>query len=286
MSKDDPKKGRRQFRLLPIVGIALATPFLVWFAIGDVSFGGPGRVGLFHEFGPYQVGPESGYLVGGLAALVALAALGVLVVDTSRGVVSWWWWAAVVTAAGAGAVGAFGWRVATAGVVGANIGGGFALVVGPVVIAGMLVVAVWFAFVAGNEDASSGRGAGRRHALRWAWVLTVTALLVAPGLYAVEGALFRYERMLNKPSDVGPGLISPRQYADVRSGQTQAAVQKRLGPQFSGWDDQYFPRHYPHPAPGLLCDDYLNGDYTIAYRFCFRRGVLISKASEENELGP
>lgn len=222
-------------------------------------------------------------MVGGVAAVIALVAFGVLVVRTREGVVNGWSWAVVVTLAGAGSVGAVGWRVATAGVGGANIGGGFALILGPLMIAGLLVLGVWLAFVAGRESASSGSGEGRRHALRWAWLLTVAGLLVAPGLYVAEDALFRYERALSKPSDVGPGLISPRQYADVRSGQTQAAVQKRLGPQFSGWDDQYFPRHYPTPIAGLLCDDYLNGEYTIAYRFCFRKGVLVSKASEEHD---
>jgi hypothetical protein len=283
VSLDDRSKERRASLWLPTLGIALATPFLVWFAVGDVSFGGPGRLGNFHELGPYTVGPESGYVVGGVAAVVALVAFAVLVLRTREGAVNWWWWAAVVILAGAGSVGAIGWRVATAGVVGANIGGGFALILGPLMIAGLLVLAVWLAYVAGQESARSGKGSGRRHALRWAWLLTVAALLVAPGLYAVEGALFRYERALSKPSDVGPGLISPRQYADVRSGQTQAAVQKTLWPEFSGWDDEYFPRHYPTPTAGLVCDDYLNGEYTIAYRFCFRDGVLVSKASEEHD---
>lgn len=59
MSKDDPVKGRRASQWLPTAGIALATPFLVWFAIGDY-YGGP-----VYRFGPYQVGPEFGYVVGG-----------------------------------------------------------------------------------------------------------------------------------------------------------------------------------------------------------------------------
>ena len=247
----------------------------MWFAIGDVS------TGDYHVFGPYNVGPSSGYYVG-VAAVIALAAIGALVAKARQGALNPWWWGVVVTLVVAGSVGAFGWRVATAGVGGANIGGGFALIVGPVVIAGLLVAAVWFAFVAGQEAGPSG-STGRRDALRWAWLLTVAALLVAPGLYAVEDALFRYERALSKPSDVGPGLISPRQYADVRSGESHAAVQARFGPEFSGWDDEYFPQHYPTPAPGLLCDDYLNGEYTIAYRFCFRNGVLVSKAREEHD---
>ena len=46
VSKDVRVMERRAFRLLPTAGIALATPFLVWFAIGDRSFRGTGGVGL------------------------------------------------------------------------------------------------------------------------------------------------------------------------------------------------------------------------------------------------
>ena len=57
--------GRRASLLLPTAGLTLSTPFLACFAIGDVSFGGPGSVGLSHEFGPYHVGLEgAGSIIG------------------------------------------------------------------------------------------------------------------------------------------------------------------------------------------------------------------------------
>jgi hypothetical protein len=194
-------------------------------------------------------------------------------------------WAVAVILAGAGSVGASGWRVLTAGVVGANIGGGLVLLWGPLVIAGLLVVAVRFAVTAGQESAPSGRRAGRRQARKWAGLLTRAALLVAPALYAVEYALTQYQYTVPQHDDM-VGLITPRQYADVRPGQTQAAVQKRLGPKlldldFKGFPPQAVP-HFP-PTPGLVCDHYLDNDYTIYYRFCFRRGVLVSKASDRTE---
>ena len=61
--------------------------FLAWFAIGDVS------TGLSREFGPYQVRPEPGYVVGGVAAMIAAAAIGVLVIRTRQGVADWRSWA-------------------------------------------------------------------------------------------------------------------------------------------------------------------------------------------------
>jgi hypothetical protein len=99
MSKDDPVKGQRASLWLPVAGIAFATPFLVWFAIGDHS-GGPSN-----EFGPYQMGSESGYPVGGVATIVAVAAVAVLIIRTRRGVVDRRLWAVVATLAAAGALG-------------------------------------------------------------------------------------------------------------------------------------------------------------------------------------
>jgi hypothetical protein len=116
MSEDDPVKGRRAPQWLPTAGIALATPFLVWFAIGESP------TYASYRFGPYEVGPESGYVVGGMAAIVAVAAVAVLVIRTLRGVVGRSW-AVVVPLAMAGALGAAGWRLCTASYSGADIGG-------------------------------------------------------------------------------------------------------------------------------------------------------------------
>lgn len=162
--------GRRASRLLPTAGVALATPILAWFAIGDLSFS---KTAGYHLVGPYQVGPESGYVVGGVAAAVAAAAMGVLVLRTRQGIVDRRSWAVVATLAGAGTLGALGWRSVTAGVVGANIGGGFAALVFPLLIAGLLVGAVWLA------------GGGGRQRLWRTWLLTLAAVLVAPALYTV-----------------------------------------------------------------------------------------------------
>jgi hypothetical protein len=57
MTKDVPVKGRRSSLLLPTAGIALTTPFLVWFAVGDLSFK---RTSPDHMFGPYQVARSPG----------------------------------------------------------------------------------------------------------------------------------------------------------------------------------------------------------------------------------
>ena len=171
MSKDDTSKKRRPSLLLPIAGIALATPFLVWVAIGEVS------IGSSHEYGPYDVGPESGYVVGGVAAINAAVAIAVMVIRTRQGAANWWSWAVVALLVGAEAVGAYGWRVLTGGYNGAPLGIAIVSVVWPPLIAAPLVAAVWFAWGGGHLR------------LRWTWLLTVVAVLVAPALFAVMGAL-------------------------------------------------------------------------------------------------
>jgi hypothetical protein len=171
MTEDRTAKERRTSLLLPTAGVALATPFLAWLVIGEVS------TGPAHELGPYHVGPESGFVVGGVAAMIAAAAISVLVIRMRQGVVDWRSWGVVAALAAAGAVGAYGWRVFTGGYSGAPLGVGFVWLLGPPLIAGLLVVAVWLA-----------RSTGRQR-LRRTWVLTLAAVLVAPTLYVFLGAL-------------------------------------------------------------------------------------------------
>lgn len=163
---------QRASRWLAIAGIALATPFLVWFAIGPIRPWGPS-----YEFGPYQVGPDSGPLVVGPAAVIALLSVGVLIVLTRHGAFDFQSWTAVVVVAIAGALGAAGWRVGTSGYSGADIGGPVVLLLDPLLIAGLLVGAVWIS------------GAGGRRTRRQIWLLTVGAALVAPGLFGVMEVL-------------------------------------------------------------------------------------------------
>ncbi|HEX7538554.1 MAG TPA: hypothetical protein VF391_16310 [Dermatophilaceae bacterium] len=240
---------------LPGAGIALSTPFLVWFAIGDLS----SRGGFWHEFGPYDVGPESGYVVGGVAAVVALAASGVLVIRSRQGVVDWRSWAVVAALAGAGSLAAAGWRVLTAGVRGHSPAGFVAGIVVPVLVAGLLVAAVWLA------------GSGGRQPLRRTLSLTVAAVLVAPLLFTVQSVL-----SLRQTRD---GLITARQYAGVRICETRSVLREKLGHEARA-DFNVFPP----VAAGLQCDYYYDGDAAgpaapDAYQFCFRAGVLVSKGS-------
>lgn len=253
MSKDDPVRRRRVPQWLSTAGIALATPFLVWFAIGESP------TYASYTFGPYEVGPESGFLVGGTAALVAALSLVVLIVRALQGFLQGRSWGIVATLAVAGALGAAGWRVGTSSYSGADIGGPVVLFFVPLLIAGLLVVSVRLA------------GGGGRWTVRRTLLLTVAAVLVAPAMYAVMFALSVY--------DADKGLITARQYVDARIGETRSAVHEKLGREGS---DDFSVLDFPPEAPGLLCDYYAEVDASgapgpHAYQFCFSAGVLVSK---------
>jgi len=141
--------------------------------------------------------------------------------------------------------------------VGANIGAGLMLLIGPWLIVALLVLAVWLAF------------AGGRWSLRRAWLFTLASVLVAPALYAGLAALDAY--------DVSAGLITARQYADVRIGQSRSAVHERLGREIPKDEAFDFPS-----VPGLLCEFYYEVNTGAQsclhlYQFCFRRGVPVRK---------
>lgn len=97
MSKDDPVRGRAAPKWLPTAGIALSNPFLVWFAIGEPP------VWQVYRFGPYDVGPRSGNVVGWVAAIVAISSVTFLVIRTRRGTADLLSWPISVVLAIAGA---------------------------------------------------------------------------------------------------------------------------------------------------------------------------------------
>jgi hypothetical protein len=108
----------------------------------------------------------------------------------------------------------------------------------PVLIAGLLVGTVWIAAPGGHRQR------------RRTWLLTGAAVLVAPALYSAMFALSAY--------DDAAGLITARQYVDVRVGQTRSAVHDRLGRE---GDDLAYAVFQPG-APGSLCDYYRNRFWT------------------------
>ena len=126
--------------LAAATALATATPVATWFLVGDLS-----SEGFTEDHLDYMVrAPELPWLVEVLAGAVAVA-----VVVTSaaalgqafhQGRLRRGWSATVVPLAVAGVILGFGGRTVTAGVIGANIGGGFILVLG-FPVAGLLLIA-------------------------------------------------------------------------------------------------------------------------------------------------
>lgn len=234
------------------VGLAVAVPALTWWAIGPL-----GRQMPDHEYGPYHVPLALERVAGVAAILIAVAAVAGIVVST-RGRTPRHSMAAGTTLClvAAGAFGAAGWRAETAGVVGANIGGGLVLLAGPMVIAGLLVAAV--------RIERQARGTTMAHSTLLTWL----AALAAPVLLAVQFGLSWYDQSI--------GVISAGEYATVQVGDQHSGVRDRLG-RPGDPVDWFFT-----PAPtGATCEYYHHGitRWTV-YQLCYRDGVLVSKKQE------
>lgn len=234
------------------VGLAVAAPALTWWAIGPL--GGPMPD---HLYGPYRVPLALERFAGVAAILIAVAAVvGIAVSARGRTPRHSMAVGATLCLVAAGAFGAAGWRVETAGVVGANIGGGLVWLAGPIVIAGLLVAAV--------RIERQARGTTMAH---WA-LLTGLAALAAPVLFAVQFGLSWYDQSI--------GVISAGEYATVQVGDQHSGVRDRLGR--PGDPVDWF---FTSAPTGANCEYYSGkGTTPTLYQLCYRDEVLVSKKQE------
>ena len=121
------------------LGLVLAVPVATWWLVGDLSTV-PVSAGRDYAFRPWPIGPVAARAAGAGSLVVGAVAVVVLGWAAARPVVDIRWWAVLVPLAVAGFIAGAGWRVLTAGVIGANIGAAFvAVLAGPIV----LVLVVW-----------------------------------------------------------------------------------------------------------------------------------------------
>ncbi len=166
-------------------------------------------------------------------------------------------WGAVVCMCAAGVLAAASWRSQTAGVDGANIGGDTLLLVGPFLIAGLIVGA-----------SVLSRVGSRRPMARAA--LMILATLVAPALFAAVQVLNSY--------DASAGQISRQQYAQIQTGETRSTLHHKLG----GGPTEDIEQFFPPVRAGLRCEYYTESTSgsepnTYQFQFCFRADVIVSK---------
>lgn len=140
-----PTPNRRSLRLASLV-LVLATPVAVWWLVGDLTDGRARRlaaegVALDYAVRPVSLGPAGDRIVGVLACVAAVLALGVLVRATAVRRLDAGWWTVLAPLVAAGALVGFAGRVVTAGGVGANIGAGLMVLAGGPALVVLLVVA-------------------------------------------------------------------------------------------------------------------------------------------------
>lgn len=127
------------------VSLVLATPVAVWWVVGDVS--SKGFDDLDYMVRPVELPSVVEAVIGGLAVVLVIVCGAVLGHALYRGRVRRAWSATVVPLFAAGVVVGAGWRVVTAGGIGANIGGGLVVLFGGPLVVALIVVAVANAWV-------------------------------------------------------------------------------------------------------------------------------------------
>ena len=120
------------------IAAALACPAATWWCVGDLSTV-PLSADPDYAFRPLAVSPAVERMAGAGATALAAASLIILVILTIRRRMAGQWWWVLGPLLCAGLIGGAGWRVMTAGVIGANFGAGFVLLAGPPAVIGLLL---------------------------------------------------------------------------------------------------------------------------------------------------
>lgn len=138
--------------------LLLATPVTTWWMVGDMTASGVDPSDADYWVSPPSLTGSTELGLGSGAAIVLLSAMAVLVVSTLRGRLSPRWWGFALPLVGLGLFIGWSFRVVTAGVYGANLGGGFVVLVSPIVTSAALVVSArnWRALTAGDHPPECG----------------------------------------------------------------------------------------------------------------------------------
>ncbi|MBF9132094.1 hypothetical protein I0C86_24485 [Plantactinospora sp. S1510] len=143
--------------MLAVAGLVIAAPVLTWWLVGDRSTV-PAGADPDYAFQPLDVGPGLTRAAGIGSAVVAVVALLTLVRATRRNRLDPHWWGVVVPLLTAGVLVGSGWRLMTAGVIGANIGAGLTVLLGGPVVAALLIWATCYATCLSRRGRRAGQG--------------------------------------------------------------------------------------------------------------------------------
>lgn len=131
---------------LAVAALLVSVPVVSWWLPGDLTdekskaLAADGEV-LDHMVDPLPLGPTAELVLGIVACVVAAGAAALLIRATMSRRLEPRWWIVLGPLVVAGVVVGLGWRVITAGGIGANIGGGLTLLFGLPFVAVLLIVA-------------------------------------------------------------------------------------------------------------------------------------------------
>jgi hypothetical protein len=141
--------------LLAAAALVIATPVATWWLVGDQSSAG---TGLDYAVRPIELDPAVERMVGIGSVLAVVVSALVLARASRRRQLDQRWWSVLVPLLLAGLIVGAGWRVLTAGVIGANIGAGLVILFGGPAVAALLL---WAVFRSVHLARSAHRGVTR-----------------------------------------------------------------------------------------------------------------------------
>ncbi|MFF8936511.1 hypothetical protein ACF08O_17585 [Streptomyces paradoxus] len=133
-------------------------PVAAWGLMGQQNYDGLPASELDYAFQPWDIGDGVAAVAGGLALVLAVAGAAVLVRGTLRGAMDGRWWGVLGPLVVLGLMAGVGWRILTAGGIGANIGAGLLIMLGTPVAAGLLLWALALALWLLVERRGHGSG--------------------------------------------------------------------------------------------------------------------------------
>jgi hypothetical protein len=141
-SPGGPERALARWAVAPAaLGLVLAMAIATWWLVGDLSTV-PLSASPDYAIRPWRISPAAARAAGIGSLVVAAVTMAVLGWATLRRVLEVRWWVVLVALLAAGFIAGAGWRVMTAGVIGANIGAGFVILLGGPIFVALVVWAL------------------------------------------------------------------------------------------------------------------------------------------------